>query len=114
MKIRETIRNNLAILEIGGNLMGGSETKELHEKIRSLIEDEVINVVLNLQNVKWMNSSDLGILITCMTTLKRVNGMLKLANVTKKVESLLIITQLNKIFDTYASIEDAVVSMSEE
>jgi anti-sigma B factor antagonist len=114
MKINETIRNHLAILEIGGNLMGGLETMELHDKIRSLIGDGITEVVINLQHVNWMNSADLGVLIGCMATMKNSNGILKLANVTKKVESLLIITQLNKIFEMYTSVEDALASMSEE
>jgi anti-sigma B factor antagonist len=48
-----------------------------------------------------------------MTTLKNSEGQMKLANVTEKVESLLMITQLMRIFETYDSIDRAVSAMSE-
>jgi anti-sigma B factor antagonist len=48
-----------------------------------------------------------------MTTLKNADGQLKLANVTEKVESLLMITQLMRIFETYDSVERAAASLSE-
>jgi len=114
MKIEEKIQNHLAILKIDGNIMGGPETDELHEKIRKLIEDGIKQVVLNLQDVKWMNSAGLGALIACLASLKNANGILKLAKVTRKIESLLVITQLNKIFETYENVEKAVASMTEE
>jgi anti-sigma B factor antagonist len=47
------------------------------------------------------------------TTLKNAGGELKLANVTEKVESLLMITQLMRIFDTYESIDRAISAMTE-
>jgi anti-sigma B factor antagonist len=114
MKIKEKIENHVGVLEISGKMMGGPETTELHEKVRSLIGDGIKKVVIDLKDVKWMNSSGLGVLMACMTTLKNTNGMLKLANVTEKIESLLIITQLIKIFETYESVERAVSSMTEE
>ncbi len=114
MKIEEKIENHLAILKIAGNIMGDPESEELHEKVRSLIDDGIKQVVFNLQDVKWMNSAGLGILITCLATLKNNNGVLKLAEVTKKIESLLVITQLNRIFEIYDSVEKAVASMTEE
>jgi len=49
-----------------------------------------------------------------MSTLNNTGGKLKLASVTEKVKSLLVITQLMRIFDTYESAERAVASFYEE
>jgi len=57
-----------------------------------------------------MNSSGLGMLISGLTTMKRENGSLKLVNVTDKIESLLIITKLITIFESYESMDEAVKS----
>jgi anti-sigma B factor antagonist len=57
-----------------------------------------------------MNSSGLGMLIGGLTTMKKAEGHLKLANVTEKIESLLIITKLIKIFESYDSVDEAVKS----
>jgi anti-sigma B factor antagonist len=113
MKIKEKIENNVAVLSLSGKMMGGPETTALHEHIRGLMNDGIKNVVIDLGGVKWINSSGLGVLMAAMTTLKNAEGQMKLANVTEKVESLLMITQLMRIFQTYDSIDRAVSAMAE-
>jgi len=114
MKIKEKIEGDVAILAISGNMMGGPETMALHDKVKSLGADEIKRVVIDLKGVKWMNSSGLGVLMACMSTLNNSGGKLKLASVTDKVKSLLVITQLMRIFDTYESAERAVASFYDE
>lgn len=114
MKIKEKIEGDVAVLSVMGNMMGGPDTMDLHEKVKSLSADGVKRVVIDLKGVKWMNSSGLGVLMACMTTLNNSGGKLKLSSVTEKVKSLLIITQLMRIFDTYENSERAVASFYEE
>ena len=114
MKIKERIENDVAILQISGKLMGGPETQQIHEHIKGLIVDNVLNVIIDLGKVKWMNSSGLGVLMASYTTIKNKGGSLKLANVTEKVNSLLMITQLMTIFKTYESVDRALVSFKRE
>ena len=113
MKIKEKIENHVAILTLSGKMMGGPETTSLHDHIRGLVNDGITKVVIDLSGVKWINSSGLGVLMAVMTTLKNAGGMMKLANITEKVESLLMITQLMRIFETYDSVERAVASLTE-
>ena len=68
------------------------------------------NVVIDLANVKFMNSSGLGMLISGFTTMKNGGGMLKLANATEKINSLLVITKLITIFEHFDSVDKAVES----
>ena len=114
MKIKEKIEGDVAVLTVTGNMMGGPDTMEIHERVKSLSADGIKRVVIDLKGVKWMNSSGLGVLMACMTTLNNAGGKLKLSSVTEKVKSLLIITQLMRIFDTYESSERAVASFFEE
>jgi len=113
MKIKEKIENQVAILALSGKMMGGPETTALHDHIRGLMGDGMKKVVIDLGGVKWINSSGLGVLMAAMTTLKNADGQMKLANVTEKVESLLMITQLMRIFETYESVDRAVSSLTE-
>ena len=110
MKIKEKIDGSVAILTLSGKMMGGPETQSVHDHIKGLISDGIVNVVIDLGDVKWMNSSGMGILMASMTTLKNSDGKLALARVTEKVESLLIITQLIKVFSSYETVERAVAS----
>lgn len=113
MKIKEKIEGDVAVLSVSGNMMGGPETMALHEKVKSLVADGIKKVVIDLKDVKWMNSSGLGVLMACMTTMNNNAGKLKLSSVTEKVKSLLVITQLMRIFDTYENSERAVASFFE-
>jgi anti-sigma B factor antagonist len=110
MAIKEIIKDSVAILELRGSLMGGPDSTALHDKVHSLIDDGIKQVVIDLAKVKWMNSSGLGALMACLTTLRNVEGELKLANATKKIESLLLITKLITVFETYGSVDRAVAT----
>ncbi len=112
MKIKEKIENQVAILTLSGKMMGGPETTALHEHIRGLLNDKINKVVIDLGDIRWMNSSGIGVLMACMTTLSNVEGKLVLARVSEKVNSLLIITQLIKVFETYETVERAVSSLN--
>ena len=112
MKIKEKIEDHVAILTLSGKMMGGPETTALHDHIRGLINDKINKVVIDLGDVRWMNSSGMGVLMACMTTLTNADGKLVLARVSEKVNSLLIITQLIKVFDTYETVERACASLS--
>jgi len=111
MKIKEKIDGSVAVLTLSGKMMGGPETQAVHDHIKGLISDGIVSVVIDLGDVKWMNSSGMGILMASMTTLKNAEGKLALARVTEKVESLLIITQLIKVFSTFETVERAVASL---
>ena len=59
-----------------------------------------------------MNSTGLGILISGLTTMRNNGGELKLANVTEKIQSLLTITKLITVFETFESVDQAVASFN--
>jgi anti-sigma B factor antagonist len=110
MAIKESIWDDVAVLALEGKLMGGSDSLALHDRVHSLIDDGVKQVVIDLAKVKWMNSSALGRLIASLTTLRNAGGDLKLANVTRKIESLLVHTKLICVFETYQSVDRAAAS----
>ena len=110
MTIKEKMHGDVAVVEMKGNLMGEPDTTEVRDKIYGLLQDDVKKIVLDLGKVKWVNSSGLGTLIAAMTSVKNKGGDMRLANVTDKLESLFMITQLIKVFKTYESVDRAVAS----
>ena len=110
MKTKLLEKYNAVVVELKGNVMGGEDTKEFNELLHKLIDEGKKKVIVDLSDVKFMNSSGLGMLISGLTTMKRENGSLKLANVTEKIESLLIITKLITIFESFDNVDEAVNS----
>ncbi len=112
MKIKTTEKYEAVVIELKGNVMGGDDTKDFNELLHKYIDEGKKNVIVDLHDVKFMNSSGLGMLIGGLTTMKKAEGSLKLANVTDKIQSLLVITKLITIFESYNSVDEAAKSFS--
>jgi anti-sigma B factor antagonist len=110
MKLTDQERDGVVILEPKGKILGGPDATVLKEKLQSLIDSGKTRVVIDLADVDYMNSTGLGILISTLTTLRKANGELKLANVTEKIQSLLTITKLVTVFDDYETVDEAVAA----
>jgi len=108
MKIEE--RLNSVIIHLRGKLFGGSFTEELNSTLHKLIDESNKNIILDLDGVTVLNSSGFGILVASYTTVKNDGGELKLARISDKIENLLSITKLNRIFEKYPTVEEAVTS----
>ena len=110
MKVKTIEKYGAVVIELKGNVMGGPEAQEFSDALHKLIDDNKKNVIVDLGETKFMNSSGLGMLISGYTTMKNGGGSMKLANATEKIESLLVITKLISVFEHYTSVEDAVNS----
>lgn len=110
MQIKEQMKDDIAVMELKGKLMGGPETMAIHEKIKELIGRGHNQVVINLSKVAWMNSTGLGALMSSLTSLKNADGDLKLVGVTEKVKSLLMVTKLITVFDNFETEEQAIAA----
>lgn len=110
MKIKTVEKYGAVVIELKGNVMGGTEATEFSDQLRKLLEDNKKNIVIDLAEVKFMNSSGLGMLISGYTTVKNGGGEFKIANATEKINSLLVMTKLITIFENYDSVDQAVNS----
>ena len=110
MKFKTKEKDEIIIISIDGNVMGGPDANILNELLHKLVDQGKKKIVLDLKGVKLMNSSGLGMLIAALTTMKNASGNLKLASASKKIENLLIITKLVNIFEIYKSVDEAVKS----
>ena len=112
MKLTTQEKDGVVILEPKGKILGGPDATLLKDQLQTLIDAGKTRVVINLAEVDYMNSTGLGILISTLTTLRRAQGELKLANVTEKIQSLLTITKLVTVFDDYETVDEAVAAFS--
>ena len=110
MNIKEEIREDVAVLLVTGALMSGPEVAPFQEHIKKLVRDGIKNVVVDFSSVKWFGSSMLGVLTASLTTLRNEGGDLRLTGVTKKIESILMVTRLASIFRTIETVDRAVAS----
>ena len=68
MEITQEIINDVVVIRLEGNVMGGPEAVKVNEEINQLLDDKKDKLVIDLSKVNRMNSSGLGILINALTT----------------------------------------------
>jgi anti-sigma B factor antagonist len=88
--------------------MGGPDAETFRDELHKLIEEGKKEVIVDLGKVKFMNSSGLGILIAGLTTVKNAGGELVICRADKKIESLLMVTQLIKVFNHFRTLDEAI------
>lgn len=110
MKFKSRESKGVTIIELTGNVMGGPDATNLNEQLHKLIAGNKKKVVVDLEEVKFINSSGLGMLIGGLTTLRNSGGDLKLACASQKIEDLLKMTKLTTVFDLHQNVNDAVAA----
>lgn len=109
LDIRESEREGVVILSLKGRLTVG-EASTVRDKVSAIAAQGYVNVVLNLENVEYIDSTGLGALVICFTSLKKAGGALKLVNPNKRNVELLLLTKLHTIFEVFSDDQDAVNS----
>lgn len=107
-------RYNCIVFEFSGDLMGGPDATKFNDKLHELIDQDRKEVVADVSNVKFMNSSGLGILIGGLTTMRNAGGDLRIAGADKRIESLLMVTKLVTVFKSFRTVDEAVESYEED
>ncbi len=110
MKVKTRMEGDIAVVHVSGKLMGGPESENMRNEIKTLIEDGVKKFVINLHGVPWINSTGLGALMAVYTSVQRSEGSLTLCHVSDRIQSLFMITKLLTIFDTHPSEKEAIES----
>ena len=107
MQLTKSSEKDLCIISLSGRLTGCSEADALYAEFKQMREEKINKVVLDLQNLEWMGSMGLGTLIGCLTSMRNIDGDMRLANPNQKVAHLLHITRLDGIFQVYGTLDDA-------
>lgn len=112
MKFKAREEKDIVVIEMKGNILGGPDASTLNEQLHQYIDTGKKNIVVDLGQVTFMNSSGLGMLIGGLTTMKNAGGDLKLARPNERVEGLLTITKLFTVFQCFDSVEEAIASFA--
>jgi len=109
LDIVESVREDITVLTLKGRLTLG-ESNLIREKVNQLSAAGKYKIVIDLTNVEYIDSTGLGILVICFTSLKKQGGALKLVNPNKRNVELLLLTKLHTVFEVFNEVQDAVNS----
>lgn len=99
MKANNRQVDGVTVVDMSGRITLGEGSVILRDTIRDLIGKGQKNILLNLGDVTYIDSSGIGELVSAFTAVRREGGELKLLKLTKKVHDLLQITKLYTVFD---------------
>lgn len=110
MDVTERVNGSVTILDCSGSITLGDSADVLKDKVRSLLQQGQKQILINLAGVGYVDSAGLGELVSAHTTAARQGAALKLSNVTRRLQDLLVITKLSTVFDLYDDEPAAVAS----
>jgi anti-sigma B factor antagonist len=109
LEIEESLREDVTVLTLKGRLTLG-ESNLVREKVNQLSAAGRYKIVIDLSAVEYIDSTGLGVLVICFTSLKKFGGALKLVNPNKRNVELLLLTKLHTVFEVFMEVQDAVNS----
>lgn len=107
-----TEENNLQVLMLRGELIDKNQAIDLIKSIDELLIEGKNKLIIDLSDLKYMNSSGLNVLVQLLTKTRTNGGESVIFNVSKKVNDLLVITKLNTLFKVANSKESAIKMFS--
>ncbi len=103
---------DVAIIHLDGKLRLGDGTERLREQVRDLIEGGRTSVILEMEHLTYVDSSGLGALVGCFTSVRKAGGALKLLRLNPKVRDQLLMMKLFAIFEVFDEEAAAVASFA--
>jgi len=108
MKIQEKQEGDVTVLVLSGQMI--NVKIDIHPHVKKLIDEGQKKVVIDIGKVKWFCSTALGSLMASYSSLKSVEGNMKIARPSRKIYSLLYQMKLKEVFETYDTVKEAVDS----
>lgn len=110
LEIQEREREGIVIVDLKGRITSGPEAGSFREAASAVAARPAPNLILNMANVDYVDSTGLGAMVMIATTIKRAGGKVKLLNLNKRNIELLVMTKLATIFEIFNDEQDSINS----
>lgn len=108
MTFTHEINEDTLVIRLSGDLIGENNGPEIMEIAASVLKRGIDKCIINIETVRYINSSGIGVLITLLTKFRNQGGDIVLVNPSEHVEKLLIIIKLRNIFNITLTEEEAI------
>ena len=98
--MKNEIKDGVLVISLEGNLLGEHTNAPVMEIIKENLESGHKKVVFNLAEMKFINSTGLGMLLTAVTKTRNAGGEMALCSLPEQMKKLLQITKLESVFHT--------------
>jgi anti-sigma B factor antagonist len=98
------------VLDLEGKITIGSGDVQLRQLVEESLTAGKSSILLNLKGVSHIDSSGIGEMVGCFTTVTRRGGAMKLASLPAKINDILQVTQLITVFDVFDNEAEALAT----
>ena len=112
LKMTNSTVDGASIVTLDGRIVLGEESKSLREKLKGLLAEGNKKIVLNMDNITYIDSTGLGTLVAVQVSAKTQGASVKLCNLGRKFQELLQLTKLVTVFEVCNTEAAAVASFS--
>ena len=100
--------NDVLILYPEGKITLGDGDQELGEAVRTALSNGSRKIVINFSKVSYLDSSGVGELVGCYTSIKGKGGELRICGMSSKIFSLIKMTSLHSVFEVKDTEDEAL------
>ncbi len=104
--------DGVSVVALDGRIVLGEESNAMREKVKTLVAEGKKKIVLNMDNITFIDSAGLGTLVAAHHSAKGQGASLRLCHLGTKFQEVLQITKLMTIFEVFNTEAEAVASFS--
>jgi anti-sigma B factor antagonist len=98
---------SIILLKLSGRILDNEQTSRLLSEMDKTLSDKINKIVLDIQNIEYINSNGLNCFIKLLTKARNMGGDAVIVNVPDKIKKLLLISKLNTVFTIKDSVGQA-------
>ncbi len=110
MIIQMRIIGEIRILDCNGQIRLGEGITAIRNAVRDSLDGGTKKIILNLEQVSYIDSSGVGELMRTYTSVINRGGQLRLLHLTRRFRELLAITKLLTVFEVFDDVRSALAS----
>jgi anti-sigma B factor antagonist len=110
MDIKSELTEGITVLFVREDRVDANNSEELKAELRRLFESGTKDLILDLKEVLFIDSSGLGVLVSGYKNASILHGSLKLSSLQSQVKSMFELTRLHRVFDIFTTVDDALQS----
>ena len=108
MEIKKELKDGVNVIYLSGNLLGENANGPVLDYLKLQLEAGNKKVLFNLTDLKFINSTGLGMLMTAIARVKNAGGEMYLCNVPDIMTKILKMMKIESTFPIAASEEEVV------
>jgi anti-sigma B factor antagonist len=101
------LESGVAVVTISGRLAMGGETERLDATVKGLLQKDQKHFVLDITALDYADSSGIGMLVSCLSNVKKAGGELKLAGANPRLRRIFAMTGVDTMMPMFATLADA-------